>query len=131
MKALTVISGILCAVFFLTACQKPNENNPSSAVQSQQQTQSEESVTQSETESQLSEAVQSEAEQSVTGTVKDATMNFIVLTGEDGGEYSFSTGGADKGGLKNGLLLGMKITVFYHENSDYPGSYTATRLIDA
>ncbi|WP_101910885.1 hypothetical protein [Marasmitruncus massiliensis] len=131
MKTFSLITGVICAVVFLTACQKSDENNPSSAVQSQQQMQSEESSTQPEAESEISQAAGSETELSVTGTVKDATMNFVVLTGEDGGEYSFSTGGADKSGLKNGLLLGMKITVFYQENSNYPGSYTAIRLVDA
>lgn len=83
-----------------------------------------------EIQSSASNISQAETELSVTGIVKDASMNFVIILTDDNKEYSFFTSEADKSRIKNGLMLGNRITVFYTEQSDYPNSYTATRLQD-
>lgn len=51
------------------------------------------------------------------GTIKDASMNTLTLSLDDGSEKSFITSGADMSGC-NGLTIGKNITVYYY--SDFP-----------
>lgn len=128
MKTQKWIASILFLCLTLTACQADNQNPSSSTSPSQAPPSS--SSSQSQSRDDNSSAPEEKPELSVTGTVKDATMNFVVLTGEDGKEYTFFTSEADKSGLKNGILLDMELTVFYTESNEYPDSFTATRLVD-
>lgn len=59
-----------------------------------------------------SETAESEAEQMISGTIQDATMNTIVIQDEDGRTLTLSTMDADKSRC-NGLLIGSQVRVYY------------------
>lgn len=70
-------------------------------------------------------------EQSVVGTIVDATMNNVVIQTEDGQELIFPLNDdTDKSGLgENGILIDDKLEVFYIGNLEDASSINVTKLV--
>lgn len=114
---------IMAAAMMITACgQKDKETAPAQTEvtaeggENSQESSGQKAPVESEaeeTEEEKSQTGKEEKEENkITGTVIDAAMNSIIIKTEDGRELAFSKEDA-KSDLKNGLTLGIKVTLTY------------------
>ena len=82
-------------------------------------------------EAEVTEEAATGDEQSVVGTIVDATMNNVVIQTEDGQELIFPLNDdTDKSGLgENGILIDDKLEVFYIGNLEDASSINVTKLV--